>query len=110
MDYKDYKKLLGLKIKLTRKNLKKTQETFCDEIGLEVPNLSNIENGKSYPSMQTILNIINTYKIEPNEFFNFINWNETQKDEIVYEIDEYLKSLSKDLKIHILEIVKNLNE
>lgn len=110
MNDKNYKQLMGLKIRQLRKKMNKTQDAFCSEIDLEVPNLSNIENGKSFPSIQTIMNIINVYKIEPNEFFNFLNWNPADKDELTYEINEYLTTLSYDLKTHVYHIIKNLSE
>ena len=110
MNDKNYKQLVGLKIKQLRKNLNKTQDAFCNEINLEVPNLSNIENGKSFPSIQTVLNIIDFYKIEPNEFFNFLDWNVSKNDKLIFQINEYLKPLPENLKIHICEIIKSLNK
>ena len=109
MNSVDYKRILGFKVKQLRKKLNKTQEEFCSDIGIEIPSLSNIENGKYYPSVQTIIAILCAYRVEPNEFFNFIDWTSRQNDENIYYIEEYLKPLSKELKLHIIEILKNLN-
>jgi len=105
-----YRRLLAFKIKQIRKQNNKTQEEFCSDIGIEVPNLSKIETGKSYPSIQTVINILLAYKVEPNDFFNFTEFLNGQNDEISYKINEYTKSLSKDLKLHLYEILKELNK
>lgn len=106
----DYKKLLGHKIRQIRKVLCLTQEEFCNAIELEVTNLSNIENGKSLPSTSTLIKIKNAFKIVPNEFWDFIDWNDTGKSQLDIEIQEYSATLSKEMKIHVLEILKNLKE
>ena len=85
----DKKKLLGLKIKEIRRKHKLTQEIFSETIGIEPSSLSNIENGKSYPSMQTILNIMDKFNTAPQEFFDF----------------QYLKT-EAELKKKIFEIIK----
>ena len=85
----DKKKLIGQKVKEIRKKSTLTQEAFSELIGIEPSSLSNIENGKSYPSMQTILNIMERFGVSPQDFFDF----------------EYLKS-EEDLECEILEIIK----
>lgn len=85
------KVLIGKKIKEIRNNSGYTQEIFSEMIGLEPSSLSNIETGKSFPSMQTLLNIMNRFKIKPEEIFNY----------------DYLKN-EDDLETDILEIIKNL--
>lgn len=59
----DRKILIGLKIKEIRKKSNLTQEQFSEKIGIEPPSLSNIENGKSFPSMQTVLRILEEFQI-----------------------------------------------
>ena len=46
-----------------------TQEKFCEKIGIEPSSLSNIETGKSFPSMGTILTIMEKFGITPESFF-----------------------------------------
>ncbi len=65
------KKLLGIKIKNIRLAYGLTQDGFCEKIGIEIPTLSNIENGKSFPLTSTLMKIIEEFKVEPNELFNF---------------------------------------
>lgn len=85
----DNKYKMGQKIKEIRKTAGVTQEIFSEKIGIEPSSLSNIENGKSYPSMQTVLKIMEEYNISPDKFFDF----------------EYLAN-EIDLEKQMIEIIK----
>lgn len=67
----ELKRQIGHKIKNIRAAHGLTQEAFCARIGIEIPTLSNIENGKSFPLVPTLMKIIQEFETEPNEFFNF---------------------------------------
>lgn len=83
----DRKILIGLKIKEIRKKSNLTQEQFSEKIGIEPPSLSNIENGKSFPSMQTVLRILEEFHITPKDFFdNFYYDNEKELEKQMFEI------------------------
>lgn len=71
MNEKDIKKLLGENIRKIRWSKNMTQEAFSEKIGIEPSSLSNIENGKSLPSTQTIINIQQEFSVSPNEIFDF---------------------------------------
>lgn len=109
-DLEKYKQIISHKIRQLRKSQGLTQEEFCDKIDIEIPTFSNIENGKSLPSTSTLIKIKKTFKIEPNEFWDFIDWNDTGKSQLDIEIQEYSATLSNEMKIHVLEILKNLKE
>ncbi len=70
MDEKDIKKLMGDNIRKIRWSKNMTQEAFSEKIGIEPSSLSNIENGKSLPSTQTIINIQQEFSISPGEIFD----------------------------------------
>ncbi|MFI3299927.1 MAG: helix-turn-helix transcriptional regulator [Candidatus Gastranaerophilales bacterium] len=99
------KKLIGAKIKQIRKQNKMTQELFSEKIGIESVSLSNIENGKSFPSMQTILKIFEEFDILPNDFFDV----EYLKSSIEIENDliDIIKSSSDDKKKILYKIIKS---
>lgn len=59
------KLLLGNKIKEIRKHRKMTQEQLAECVGIETSSISNIENGKYYPSAENLNNIIQTLDINP---------------------------------------------
>ena len=65
------RRLIGKKIKEIRKKTNLTQDKFSEQIGIEPQSLSNIENGKSFPSMQTVLNIMEKFHTTPQEFFDY---------------------------------------
>ena len=54
---KEYLEELGKKIKARRKKLKMSQSDLAYKIGMDVPNLSVIENGKSNPQLLTLTKI-----------------------------------------------------
>lgn len=90
----ELKKLLGRNIRRIRKSRNLTQETFSEKIGIEPSSLSNIENGKSLPSTQTIINIQQKFEVNINE---------------VFEVDyDYLKN-GQYLEEAIFKMVKNLD-
>ena len=65
----DIRKLIGNNVLNARKIRNLSQEQFAEMIGIEPSALSKIENGKSYPSQQTLENIICALKIKPDVLF-----------------------------------------
>lgn len=65
----DIRILLGNNIKNLRKTRNLSQEKLAEMIGIEPPALSKIENGKSYPTPQTLENIIKALNIKPEQLF-----------------------------------------
>lgn len=53
----DIRKIIGNNVLNARKIRNLSQEQFAEMIGIEPSALSKIENGKSYPSQQTLENI-----------------------------------------------------
>jgi len=54
----DNKKLLGKRIKELRKRKGLSQEKLAELADIEPTSLSNIENGRNYPSFATLENIV----------------------------------------------------
>ena len=67
------KKNLGARIKLIRNSLGFTQEYFAEKIGLSPRSVSFIENGKTYPTPETLAMICNALGVEPYKLFLFGN-------------------------------------
>ena len=63
-----YKIALGENIRKIRKRFKLTQDNFSEIIGIEPSSLSNIENGKSFPSAYTIIQIQEKYVLTKETF------------------------------------------
>lgn len=103
----DKKILFGRKIREIRKKSGLTQEQFSEKIGIESPSLSNIENGKSFPSMQTVLKIMEEFDILPQEFFD--NEYYVDEDFIETKVINLLKTLPLDKKRILYRIIESFD-
>lgn len=56
--------------KAIRKKEGLTQKDFAERIGLKQNNYSMIESGKNNPTFETIRNVISTFNVDANLFFN----------------------------------------
>ena len=93
----DLKEKLGARIQEIRKSKKITQEKLAEMIGLDIPNISNIERGKRFMSSSTLENIINALQTTPKELFDFEHIS--SREELLNSIQKILDSSSdKDLE------------
>ena len=90
----DIRKIIGNNVLNARKIRNLSQEQFAAMIGIEPSALSKIENGKSYPSQQTLENIICALKIKPDVLF---------KTEEKIDIEKAYK----ELLVHLEQIKQN---
>ncbi len=67
----DNKKLLGKRIKETRKQSGYTQEQLAEIIGIDVTTLSGIESGRHFPSLVTLEKIAKTLNVAFVTLFDF---------------------------------------
>lgn len=67
----DIKRMLGKRIKEIRQRHKFTQERLAEMAGIEIPSLSNIENGKNYPNHETLQKIAKALEVNPYELYMF---------------------------------------
>ena len=74
-------------------------------LGLSSNYISNIENGKSYPSIRGFFYICEYLKISPKEFFDEGN----TAPELLNELVEELKPLNRRALAHILGLIRELN-
>ena len=93
----DIKVLLGKKIKEVRKAKNITQEKLSEAIGMEPASLSNIENGKFYPTADNLEKILKTLELKPSELFDFEYLQ--CSDELLNEMVEELSKNDKLLKV-----------
>lgn len=91
------KNLLGKRIQEVRKAQHLTQEKLAELVGLDVSSISNIENGKYYPTAENLDKILTILKIEPSDLFNFSHHID---HEIM--IEEMVSSMKKNEKLVIL--------
>jgi transcriptional regulator with XRE-family HTH domain len=63
----EYLVALGLAISIKRKKLQLTQADLAYKIGMEIPNLSVIENGRSNPQLLTLVKIASALNCQLKE-------------------------------------------
>ncbi len=88
------KNTLGKRIAKLRKIKQLSQEALAEKCEINVNSLSYIENGRNFPSHETLDKIINALEIEPRDIFNF---NKTKtKDELLSGIKTKLEIIKDD--------------
>ena len=88
----DTKILLGKRLREIRKRKNLKQEQLAELINVEPASISNIENGRNFPSLQTLENIIKTY----NQFDQSeITYNELLSS-LIKHINEYYELIQLD--------------
>ena len=71
------KKLLGQRIKELRKRKGYSQEKLSELINVDPTTISNIENGKNYPTLINLENLTNVLNISFLDVFDFEHKNES---------------------------------
>ena len=97
MDIEEFRNCFGENLKNLRKNKGLTQSELAESIGLETHNLNRIENGKSFPQVKTLINIINYFNILPYELFTNKNDKITSIVGLLNKNPEKLDDFSKIL-------------
>ncbi len=95
------KKELGEKIKRLRKERGYTQEQFAEMIDISSRNVSNIEQGISFPKPETLEKIVKSFNVTTDELFAICHIK--SKAELLEDINQYILKISDDEKK--LEIV-----
>ena len=80
----ELKEKLGRRIQQIRKSKNLTQEKLAEMIGIDTPNLSNIERGKRFVSSETLEKIIKSLDIPEKDLFDFEHIK--SKDEMINSI------------------------
>lgn len=65
------KKLLGKRLQEIRKIRKLTQEQIAEYVDIDTSSVSNIENGKYYPSAENLEKFLKILNIKPSDIFTF---------------------------------------
>lgn len=86
----DIKHMLGKRIKELRQRRKYTQEKLAEMAGIEIPSLSNIENGKNYPGHETLQKICTALDIYPYELYMFEYYK--PKDVMIKEMVDFMNN------------------
>ncbi|MFI3300615.1 MAG: helix-turn-helix transcriptional regulator [Candidatus Gastranaerophilales bacterium] len=87
---------LGKKIKELRKARNLTQEHMSELMGIEPASLSNIENGRYYPTAENLDKILKILDVKANELytFDYLAPSEQLVEEMVVAMNENPKLVS----------------
>ena len=110
MNIDEIKLLTGLRIKNIRERLKYTQEQMSELIQIDISALSKIENGKNFPSYETLYKFFGILKINPTELFDFEDFQTLEEDLTDKIIFEQIKDLSPRNKQKIQKFIKMITE
>ncbi len=86
---KNIKNLLGKRLQEIRKKQKITQEKLAELVNLDTSSISNIENGKYYPTAENLDKILNVLGISPEDLFSFSH---------LAELDDMLNEMFNAMK------------
>lgn len=103
---KNKKELLGLRLKEYRENRKLTQDKLAEMVGIDPKHLSRIENGRNYPSLETLEKILDSLDVSYEEIFNFKLL--VSKDELIKKINNRLEVLEESKLKLIYNIVNEI--
>lgn len=104
-DIVDYRKKLGQRIRELRKKRGLRQEQLAELSNVEPTSVSNIENGRNYPSLQTLEKFINVLEISFSDVFQFEH--NKQPENLLEEINRILKK-HPDKISDVYKIIKAL--
>jgi transcriptional regulator with XRE-family HTH domain len=98
------KQALGQRIKEFRERKKLTQDNLAELVGIDPKHLSRIENGRNFPSLETLEKLVENLNINFQDLFrvDYVESREFMTNLICAEIknlsDEKLKFIYKMVK------------
>ena len=87
------KQLIGKRIKEIRKSKKLTQEQLAEYIGIETSSVSNIENGRYFPTAENLDKILQVLGVSPSELF--MTEHNNKQDVLISELNQAMKNNEK---------------
>ena len=105
MEIGEFRECVGNNIKLLRKRKHLTQASVAEAIGIETHNLNRIENGKSFPQIKTLVNIVNFFDVNASEIFDITKFKDDRVSKILQLLNENPNRVEDIYKI-VLAITK----
>lgn len=110
----DISKLIGEKIRTTRKFRGLSQEGLAEKAGLNVSFIGQIERGSKKPTIETLDKIVSALDITFAELFSIENRTQTKDSTVIERILFELRDLSveeqEDLYILLKQILRFRNK
>ena len=99
------KALLGARVREVRKARGATQEWLAEKVGVDPKQISRIEGGKSFPSMDTLESIAVNLQVEMKDLLDFRHLAEENLDAEVLRIFGMMDEKTKRMTIRILRSI-----
>lgn len=80
------KEIIGKKIRQLRIERGLSQEELSEKIDISPRHMCTIENGNSFPSIETFIKIAEILEIDINEFFNLTKINDDKLRNEIYTL------------------------
>lgn len=97
---KSTKELLGARIKELRKKTQISQEVLANKIGMTSKNLSRIEAGRGYPTLDNLEIIANLLDVDMKDLFEFQHLKSA--DSVADAINSIVQTASdKDMQLFL---------
>jgi len=100
------KKALGLRIKEFRDKKKFTQDKLAELVGIDPKHLSRIENGRNYPSIETLEKLANNLEVTFEDLFQFKHFE--KREDLINQVCDKVKILSDEKLKFIYKILKEI--
>ena len=100
------KELLGMRIKEFRENRKLTQDKLAEMVGIDPKHLSRIENGRNYPSFETLEKILESLNISYQDIFNYKHF--LNKNDMIKIINTKLSGLNDDKLTFVFKMINEI--
>ena len=107
MEDKKVKILLGKRIKQLRQSHNLTQFALGEKIDINQRQIAQIESGKSFPSLQTLVKLAKVYNCEIKDLFNYNHLDEENKlKENIITLISHLDKKDTQLLYAIVKIIR----
>lgn len=100
------KQLLGMRIKEFREKRKFTQDKLAEIVGIDPKHLSRIENGRNYPSFETLEKILDSLEISYEDIFKYSHF--LDKKFLIENIEKKLATLDNEKLKFIYKMINEL--
>ena len=100
------KQALGLRIKEFREKRKMTQEKLAELVGIDSKHLSRIENGRNYPSIETLEKLTENLHVTFEDVFKSDHFE--TRELLLENLNTKLKALSDEKLKFVFKMIKEL--
>lgn len=95
-----------MRIKEFREKRKFTQDKLAEIVGIDPKHLSRIENGRNYPSFETLEKILDSLEISYEDIFKYSHF--LDKKFLIENIEKKLTTLDNEKLKFIYKIINEL--